>query len=99
CDPVLAAHYRVSESLCQRFCYLVAERRDEMNPVGTQTWSQDRDGDDPTSFQTEFLRHDTHDVAIAERLGTADIKDATRGLGGGQRSGQIPDHISDGNRL
>src|ERR1035438_10264245 len=98
-DPVLAADYFVFQTLGQRPRDFIAQRGHEMNPVRTQARGEDGNHNDSAARKSEFFRHDAHDVAVAERLTPADVKNTTDRFRRRQDASQVREHILDGDGL
>ena len=94
-SPIIAAYDRVSQAFGERYCDLVAQWGHKMNPIRAQPWAQDRNRYDPAAWEPEFCRHQSNDVAVAQHVRAADVKNATRRFRCRQHANQIREHVLD----
>ena len=95
-DAIVTAYHGIFETFGERLGDVATERSDQMNPVRAQARAQDRNRYDPATGKSEFFRHQANDVAVAQHLRAADVKNATRGFRCRQHSDQIRKDVLDG---
>ena len=98
-DPVFAADDRILETLGQRLRDVVAQRRDEMNPIRTQARCEHWHRENPPRPESQLFGHHPHEVAIAQHVGATHIEYAASHGRLGQRCDQIADDIAHRNGL
>src|SRR5271165_5529634 len=98
-NATVATYHWILQSLRQRAGNGVAQGCDQLNPVRAQAWRQHGYRNNQTAPQTEFFRHDAHDVAVTEHVRSANVEYAARCFRYCEDSYQVSDYIPDRDRL
>src|SRR5208283_2461845 len=98
-NATVATYHWILQSLRQRARNGVAQGCDQLNPVRAQAWRQHWYRNNQTAPQTEFFRHDAHDVAVTEHVRSANVEYAARCFRYCEDSYQVSHYIPDRDRL